>query len=99
MLYFGHEQFLSPNNLADSVVFSTFLVASTELSQYLVARSSRLKRLEVVIVLQYVSPTDLRFSYCFVDHELRRVSDESILLEERIGKFVQVHAYIDGRTW
>ncbi|CAE6379330.1 unnamed protein product [Rhizoctonia solani] len=84
MLYFGHEQFLSPNNLTNSVVFSAFLVASTELSQYLAAQSSHFNRFEVVIVLQCVSSTDPRFSYYFVDHQLRRISDESILLEERI---------------
>ncbi|KDN40131.1 hypothetical protein RSAG8_08331, partial [Rhizoctonia solani AG-8 WAC10335] len=84
MLYFGYEQFLSPNNLANCVVFSAFLVASRELSHYLATQKPQVEGFEVVLILQCVSLTEPRFSYYFVDHRLRRVSDESILLENRI---------------
>ncbi|CAE7128404.1 unnamed protein product [Rhizoctonia solani] len=101
MLYFLHEQFLSPNNLTNNMVFSAFLVALEELSQYFAKQSFQLGRFEVVIVLQCVSLTEPRFSYYFVDHQFRRVSDESIFLENRtdnhgtIGWNVADHNYWD----
>ncbi|CAE6472567.1 unnamed protein product [Rhizoctonia solani] len=85
LLYFCYEQFLSPNNLTNSSVFWAFLVALRELSQYLVARSNELGRYEVVITLQCISPTEPQFSYYFVDHYLRRVSDESVFVEDVIA--------------
>ncbi|KAJ1305941.1 hypothetical protein OPQ81_010659 [Rhizoctonia solani] len=86
-LYFGYKQFLSPNNLADHVVFSAFLIALRELSQYFNAQNTQPGRFEVVITLQCVSKTEPQFCYYFVDHHLHRVSDESIL----IGNVIDHH--------
>ncbi|KAH7329890.1 hypothetical protein B0J17DRAFT_211929 [Rhizoctonia solani] len=84
LLYFGHEQFFSPDNLTNPAVFSAFLVASRDLAQHFAAQNTQFGRFEVVITLQCVSPTEPRFSYYFVDHYLRRISDESCLIGDII---------------
>ncbi|CAE6395835.1 unnamed protein product [Rhizoctonia solani] len=84
MLYFGHGQFLCPDNLTNPVVFSAFLIVLRDLSQHLTAQNAQFGRFEVVIALQCVSPKEPRFSYYFVDHYLRRISDESSLMGDII---------------
>ncbi|CAE6353299.1 unnamed protein product [Rhizoctonia solani] len=84
-LYFGYEQFISPNNLGNRAVFSAFQIASQELSQ--LAAITMHSRFEVVISLQCISPAEPQFSYYFVDHDHHRVSDESILTEHQINTY------------
>lgn len=96
--YFCYGQIISPDNLTNPTVFSAFMVASRELTQYLTALNTHLGRFEVVITLQCVAPMEPRFCYYFVDHYLRRVSNESNLIGDIIGEFIQSHAYIIHRT-
>ncbi|ELU36118.1 hypothetical protein AG1IA_09852 [Rhizoctonia solani AG-1 IA] len=82
-LYFGYEKFITPNNLTNHAVFSAFLVASREISKLIAMGNNTHNDFEVVIVLQCISLAKPKFSYYFVDHDHRRVSNESILINDK----------------
>ncbi|KAF8706850.1 hypothetical protein RHS03_04740, partial [Rhizoctonia solani] len=64
-------------------LYFAFLVASRELSELIAMGNNTHNDFEVVIVLQCISLAKPKFSYYFVDHDHRRVSNESILMNDK----------------
>ncbi|KAF8678939.1 hypothetical protein RHS04_05162 [Rhizoctonia solani] len=64
-------------------LYFAFLVASREISELIAMGNNTHNDFEVVIVLQCISLAKPKFSYYFVDHDHRRVSNESILMNDK----------------